>query len=96
MKNPQITELNLARESIQILNLQTTIYVQKSEWYDTISPQIIADEFGLPSTAQPWVYVPLTKILIHEKLKGQLPRIIPSVTGNEANLLNYHDLLTRR
>jgi hypothetical protein len=95
MKNPQIKELNLAREAIKELNLQKTIYVEKSEWFDTISPQISADEFGLPSSAQPWVYIPLTKILVYEKTQGKLPKIIPSVTGNEINLLNYKEVLAK-
>ncbi len=95
MKNPQIKELNLAREAIKELNLQKTIHVEKSEWFDTISPQISADEFGLPSSAQPWVYIPLTKILVYEETQGKLPEIIPSVTGNEINLLNYKEVLAK-
>ncbi len=95
MKNPQMRELDMARESIRKLNLQKTIYVQKSEWYNSISPQISADEFGLPSSAQPWVYIPLTKILIYEEFKGKIPKIAPSITGNEANLLNYKEILAK-
>jgi hypothetical protein len=95
MKNPQIKELNLAREAIKKLDLQKTIHVQKSEWFDTISPQISADEFGLPSSAQPWVYIPLTKILVYEETQGKLPKIIPSITGNGINLLDYTEILAK-
>jgi hypothetical protein len=86
----------MARESLRNLDLNSTVYVKKSEWYDTLSPQISADEFGLPSSAQPWVFLPLTKILIREINQNQSPTVEVSVSGSESNLLDYHKILSER
>ena len=96
IREPQLEELNMARKSLRNLDLNSTVYVKKSEWYDTLSPQISADEFGLPSSAQPWVFLPLTKILIREINQNQSPTVEVSVSGSESNLLDYHKLLSER
>jgi hypothetical protein len=66
MKNPQIKELNLARSAIATIDPTQKIEVKKSEWTDTLAPWIVGDEFGIPSTCQTWVPVPLTKLILKE------------------------------
>lgn len=66
MRGPQIKELDLARSAIAELNPMLKIQVKKSEWTDSISPWLIADEYGIPSTCQTWVPVPMTILILRE------------------------------
>jgi hypothetical protein len=53
-KIPQIKELELVSEKLNRKVCLETSWVLQSSWTQTLSRQIQFDEFGLPSTSQPW------------------------------------------
>lgn len=67
MKTPQLEELSLVRSAIAQVDPTSRIEVRKSEWLDSLAPWVVGDEFGIPSTCQPWVPVPLSKLILNEK-----------------------------
>lgn len=91
MRDPQLKELQAARTEIQRLNPSEAIEVKASIWPDSIAPWNFSDEFGIPSTCQPWVPIPFTKLILLENY----PRIVPSITlVNKLSTQNSIDFST--
>jgi hypothetical protein len=60
-----------------------TIYVIPACWCDSIAPVVIYDEFGLPSTAQPWVPQPMVYDILHEIAPAKIGLRVVLVNGTE-------------
>jgi hypothetical protein len=67
-------ELQAARESVRSLpkSENLTIEIKASQWSDTVADMVVRDEYGFPSSAAPWVPVPLTQTLLRERGLSQL------------------------
>jgi hypothetical protein len=94
MRNPQVKELEAARIQIQRLNPSEPIEVKASVWSDSIAPWNFADEFGIPSTCQPWVPIPLTKLILLESNPGIVPKIALVKEITIENSIDYSAVLS--
>ncbi len=65
---PQLKELAFIRERLLSKDLSTLkkIYFVALRWNDSMAPIVRFDEFGLPSTSQPWVQIRILPLLISE------------------------------
>ena len=94
MRNPQLAELSSSRIAISKLNPDLPIEVVKSEWTDGLAPWVVGDEFGIPSSCQPWVPVPLTKLILREQGDGDFSSINLVVEASGENFLDYSKVLS--
>jgi hypothetical protein len=67
---PQSTELRLVRSQVAALpaGLQRLAFVETGN-DEGMTSFISVDEFGVPSSARPWVLRPLALLLLHEQGK---------------------------
>jgi hypothetical protein len=65
---PQAIEYHLLKGQLRKIDLATvqTIYFIRPNWYDGVTSVVRYDEFGLPSSCQPWVPGPMVKCAIRE------------------------------
>ena len=65
---PQWQELQLMRKQLAHANLAEArrIYFIRSTWRDSFAPALRYDEFGFPSSVQPWVPRPALYVLLRE------------------------------
>jgi hypothetical protein len=66
---PQEQELALVRAAVAQLEPRASVTVVPSSPIETFAPGIDHDEFGIPSTSQQWVVMPLTE-LVYRELHG--------------------------
>ena len=66
-KRPQEIELKIARQYLTEEKCKNLISATQSTWTDSLARKVSYDEYGIPSTAQPWVPIPLTKLICYEK-----------------------------
>ncbi len=66
-KIPQETELKIARDFLTEEECNNLTTVTQSSWTDSLAEKVSYDEFGIPSTTQPWVPIPLSKFLCLER-----------------------------
>lgn len=94
MSGPQMRELELARIAIAELNPMLKIQVKKSEWTDSISPWLVGDEFGIPSSCQSWVPVPMTKLILSEMYPNKSfdVELVEEITSS--NSINFAEILS--
>lgn len=93
MRDPQLAELEYSRIALSKLDLNSPINVKKSEWNESLSPWLSADEFGIPSTCQTWVPVPFVKLLLREVKGNHNPEVTLVSNSNAENLLDFSDVL---
>lgn len=95
---PQSVELAAARGAVARLDADRPITVVPSHYSQTIAPGLSYDEYGLPSTAQEFVPVALTDVLLAE-LTGRLPRqvlLVPRGTPLPGgNGVDFGELMAR-
>ena len=76
MVTPQSAEYEAARAVVRELpNGQDPITVEQADWTNSLAPSVQFDEFGLPSSAAPWVPVPFVTLLWQETHGGPTPPI---------------------
>jgi hypothetical protein len=65
---PQLQEVGLMRAQLaqQDLSQVRSIYIIGAKWQDSIAPGVRYDEFGIPSSAQPWSPGPMAYLLLRE------------------------------
>jgi hypothetical protein len=93
MRKPQLKELELIRNAVTKLDLSKPIEVKASSWSDSISPWFVGDEFGIPSTCQSWVPVPLTKLILHEMDRKNRGEVLLVDTIKTSNSLAFSEIL---
>jgi hypothetical protein len=73
---PQMTELRVLRSQMAPLpeNMSRVAFVGAG-YYDGLTNLVIDDEFGLPSSAQPFVGTPVVLLVLREE--GRLPQNAP-------------------
>jgi len=73
---PQAIEYHLLKGQLRKIDLATvqTIYFIRPNWYDGVTSVVRYDEFGLPSSCQPWVPEVMVKCAIRE-IGGDANRI---------------------
>ena len=69
---PQAQELGAARSAVTAAVDSGALddgvlTVAKSNWFDSLAPRLAFDEYGVPSTAQPHVPVPLVQLILRER-----------------------------
>jgi hypothetical protein len=94
MRDPQLAELKSSRNAISSLNPNLPIEVKKSDWTESLSPWVVADEFGIPSTCQTWVPVPLTKLILREEGDINIPSIVLVLEASGENFVDYSKVLS--
>jgi hypothetical protein len=79
---PQMLEYQVLRSELNAGGLERAlkIYFVQPCWCDSVAPLVRYDEFGLPSSAQPWVPVPMTFLALRDK-GIQLPVIVAPLNG---------------
>lgn len=95
MRAPQMKELILARSALAEIDPTLKIEVKKSEWTDTLAPWIVGDEFGIPSTCQTWVPVPLTKLILKEIYPSTGAEVVLVDKITSSNGLDFSKLLNK-
>jgi hypothetical protein len=99
---PQSRELELMRARLAQSNLANLhgIYLICAGRQDSIAPGVRYDEFGLPSSSQPWTLAPMIYLLLREKNLEQAGIPIEIVPANEpmnpphdALVIDMHELL---
>jgi len=76
MVTPQAAEYEAARAVVRKFpNGQGPITVEQADWTNSLAPSVQLDEFGLPSSAAPWVPVPFVTLLWQETHDGPTPPI---------------------
>ena len=83
---PQAIEYHLLKGQLRKIDLATvqTIYFIRPNWYDGVTSVVRYDEFGLPSSCQPWVPEGMVKCAIRE-IGGDSDRInVVSFAHDEA------------
>jgi hypothetical protein len=95
MRNPQVKELTAARSMVSLLNVNQVITVKSSSWLDSVAPWVSADEFGIPSSCELWVPVPLTKLLLREIYGARDFNVVMSNSLPKENSLDYSQVLKR-
>lgn len=68
---PQMTELSVMRAQLAGMNLAkvSKLNVIGSTWRSALNG-VLRDEFGIPSSAQPWAQVPMVYSVVYEMLGG--------------------------
>ena len=66
-KNPQLKEIELLSKEIDFEACLQTSWVLQSSWTQSLSTHIQFDEYGLPSTAQPWAAPTLFQFYCKDK-----------------------------
>lgn len=81
---PQVTEYHLLKGQLKKIDLAAvqTIYVIRARWYDGVTSFMCYDEFGLPSSCEPWVPGPMVKCAIRE-IGGDSDRITVISFGDD-------------
>jgi hypothetical protein len=95
MKTPQIEELNLARRAIAHIDPNLKVEVKRSEWTDSLAPWVVGDEFGIPSTCQTWVPVPLTKLVLKELYRTTDVEVTLVDKFHTSNALDFSRILNQ-
>jgi hypothetical protein len=93
MKNPQLKELDLARSAVSKVDSSRVVEVKRSEWTDSLAPWVIGDEFGIPSTCQPWVPVPMVKLILKESKKVKDVDVVLVDQFKSSNSIDFSKLL---
>jgi hypothetical protein len=93
IRAPQQKELQLARRAISELNPNKKIEVRKSSWTDTVASWVAGDEFGLPSSCQTWVPVPMTKLIFAEINSNKKVEVVLVEKFQTANRLDFARIL---
>ena len=93
MKVPQLKELDLARSAIAKLDPGIKIEVKKSEWTDSIAPWLVGDEFGIPSTCQTWVPVPMSKLILKELYPKTVVEVVLVDELKSSNSVDFSKIL---
>jgi hypothetical protein len=96
MKNPQLQELNLARKAVSGIDPTIQVDLTKSEWTDSLAPWVAADEFGIPSTCQPWIPIPLVKLILKESHPSIIPKIVLVDQLESRNSIDFSKLLNTK
>ena len=86
--HPQSQEISNARAQIELLDQSKLIYVKKSQWYESTAPGIYLDEWGLPSSSQPFSYLSIAELLMRET-QSQSFRLIPTENGDKSNTIDF-------
>jgi hypothetical protein len=65
---PQLQELQYLRSQLAQRDISQihSIYIIGSTWQHSLAPMVRYDEFGLPSSAQPWAPKPMVYLLLQE------------------------------
>ncbi len=94
-KKPQEIELKIAREFLTVEKCKKLKTTTQSSWTDSLARKVSYDEFGIPSTAQPWVPIPLTKLICLEKgvKVGNLVVILLVNSKTEEGNVNFAKLI---
>jgi hypothetical protein len=94
-KEPQEIELKIARQYLTADVCKNLKSVTQSSWTDSLANKVSYDEFGIPSTTQPWVPIPLTKLICLENgIKvGPLTLIPQGETRNHEGNVNFAKLI---
>jgi len=94
---PQETELRIARAYLTVSRCEQVKSVTPSSWTDSLAPRVSFDEYGIPSSTQPWVPVPFTQEICLEK-GIKVKSLLLNSTVNQltvSEVVDYHRLLSR-
>lgn len=83
---PQTRELRATSIALSDIPLDAPIRVSQSNWFDTTAPAAYYEEFGVPSTAQPWVPVAMVQQVLREQ-RGRYAEDVKLVSDPVATLL---------
>lgn len=91
---PQLAELNYLRARIAETDLRNIdrVHVIRATRQDTLAPYVRRDEFGLPSTSQNWVPVPMAQLVLEEVAPQNTDLSVTSSTAGEIHGLSGHTL----
>lgn len=97
MAKPQQTELRLAKQAILRLDVTQPIYTITSVWSESLANWVYADEFGLPSSCQPWVPIPMSQLLLNSlhgtRSKTYQVLMTTNLQTNATNEISYYKIL---
>lgn len=79
---PQMTELRMLRSQVAALPTSPPrVAFVETSWYGGMTNEVGYDEFGLPSSARPWVLEPALDLLLREEGRLGPPDLRPAVDG---------------
>jgi hypothetical protein len=100
---PQAIEYRLSAALIRQAEIEpgSTVVVRLASYTDTLAPEVVLDEFGMPSAAQPWAPPALVRLEVLEQ-KGFLVESVTVIGPDEpipptppgTVVLDFRDLLS--
>lgn len=99
--HPQTQELAAARTAVSLVPPAVDLLVVPSHWSNSIAPAAYYEEFGIPSSAVPWVPVALSQLVTKEQSggwRGRAALVTPEfrrASNDDASVLDFGVMLER-